>query len=511
MSTMPPPSRTRDRALDTTFVEAAPDALIVLDAVGRVRLWNPGAEQTFGYPTRDALGQPLDDLIVPRDRRDEHARLLRQLARDGRVVADLIRRHRDGKLLSVDASFSVIRDDAGAVSQVIAALRDTTESRVRRDAKFIEERYRDLLESVPDATVIVNECGRIVLFNGRAESLFGHDRAAMVGATIETLLPPRYRAAHSGHRSGYFAAPRNRSMGAGLELYGLRADGSEFPVEISLSPLHTNDGLFVMSAIRDTTERRLVERALQEKNAELELANQAKDRFLATMSHELRTPLNPIIGFTGILLMRLPGPLTPEQERQLNTIKSSAQHLLSLINDLLDLAKIQSGRIELRRDPVSCDEVLTAVDATLRSAAQVRGIGFRISKPETDTVLDTDRRALHQVLLNLVTNAIKFTDSGGVTITLARFGDPNTDPAACRLEFSVADTGVGIAPEDQPRLFAAFSQVGDLRRQSGGTGLGLHLSAKLAELLGGRIEFESTAGAGSRFTLVIEPTPWRTS
>ncbi|WP_051377936.1 sensor histidine kinase [Derxia gummosa] len=505
-------------ALAGLFVDASVDAHIALDSGGRVQLWSPGAVRTFGYDEEEALGRPLAELIVPPDRRDEHAALFTEIAVRGQFATSLVRRHRDGMLLAVEASFSTVADERGRITHYIGTLRDNTEARVRRDAEFIDARYRDLLESVPDPTVIVNEFGRIVLFNGHAERMFGHDRRAMIGATIETLLPERYRRAHAGHRTGYFGQPRTRNMGAGLELYGLRADGSEFPVEISLGPLQTPSGLFVMSAIRDTTERRSTERALQEKNAELLLASQAKDRFLATMSHELRTPLNPIIGFTGILLMKLPGPLTAEQERQLGTIKSSAQHLLSLINDLLDLAKIQSGKVELRRDPVACDEVLEAVDASLRAQAQARGIDFTLRLPSTPTVLDTDRRALHQILLNLVANAIKFTDEGGVTLELRRSGRPeevtreaDMPPPAGRLDFVVSDTGVGIEPDDLARLFGAFAQVGDPRRKTGGTGLGLHLSARLAELLGGRIEVESRPGGGSRFTLVLEPVSWRTS
>lgn len=234
--------------------------------------------------------------------------------------------------------------------------------------------------------------------------------------------------------------------------------------------------------------------------AKLAEANRAKDRFLAAMSHELRTPLNAIIGFTGTLLMRLPGPLNADQEKQLKTVQASGRHLLSLINDLLDLSKIEAGKMELVFEPVDVREVLQQAAATLQPLADQKGLELRLAPPAQAVALRTDRRALNQILLNLAGNAIKFTERGRIRIACQ-----SRDAGGQELvEISVEDTGPGIAPEDQARLFTAFGQLGPEDGKGKGSGLGLHLSQRLAGLLGGTILVRSEPGKGSVFTLQIE-------
>jgi signal transduction histidine kinase len=293
------------------------------------------------------------------------------------------------------------------------------------------------------------------------------------------------------------------------ELTYFRKDGSRFPAVVSVTALRdAQDNIigYLLIGTDNTArkeieeERKKLEQTLKQSNVDLENASLAKDRFLASMSHELRTPLNAVIGFTGTLLMRLPGPLTADQESQLRTVQTSARQLLSLVNDLLDLAKIESGKVELHFESVSCQSVIDEVASALSPLAVAKGLTFEVTPAASDLVVQTDRRALSQILINLTNNAIKFTERGHVSLEVAqRYVD-----ARARTEIHIRDTGRGIPPEDKARLFQAFEQIENTTsRRHEGTGLGLYLSQKLASLLGGTILCDSEPGRGSTFTVVL--------
>ena len=377
-----------------------------------------------------------------------------------------------------------------------------------------DERFRQLLEAAPDAILQVDEEGRIILMNRVTEEMFGYTREELMGQPIEILIPEELRNAHVGHRAHYRTRPSTRVMGTGLTLQGLRKDRSRFPVEISLSPGSSREGFHATAIVRDITERKLADdrfRAAQERytqklaetNRELELrsreierADRLKSEFLASMSHELRTPLHTIIGFSELLGEELEGPLNEKQKRFIQHIHNDSMHLLDLINDILDLSKIESGRLELRPEPFDLTAVVTESIASVRALAEAKSIPLE-TLLDVPMAIEADRLRVKQVLVNLLSNAVKFTPEGGRVQVEA--GVRGTFVAV-----TVADTGVGIPPEEHASIFDKFYQVGATTKGvREGTGLGLAITKRLVEQHGGSIHVESERNRGSRFTFTI--------
>jgi len=385
---------------------------------------------------------------------------------------------------------------------------------VTRQIGSLESRFRKLLEAAPDAILEVNPEGQITLLNTAAEQMFGYSSDELLGLNVENLVPAAMRGGHARHRASYAAHPNTRPMGTGLVLEGQRKDGSLFPVEISLSPNWIEGSLHVIASVRDITERKLVEdrirklreqytaelaaknELLETRNLEVERANRLKDEFLASMSHELRTPLHTIIGFSELLTEQLEGPLNEKQQRFLGHVLQDARHLLELINEILDISKIESGRLELKRESVDLGHCVEEVLTGIRQQAASKHITLANMSYSQHT-LYADRVRLKEILYNLLSNAVKFSLEGGrVWVEAVREGD--------FLHVSVCDTGIGIAEDELASIFDKFYQVKDVK--SGGhegTGLGLPITKHLVELHGGTISVKSRPGQGSRFELIF--------
>jgi protein-histidine pros-kinase len=480
------------------LLESAPDAIVIVNEQGRIVLTNAQTEKLFGYPRHELLDQPVE-ILVPHRFHGGHAGHRRNYAHSPRPRAmgadlELYGRRKDGSEFPVEISLSPLETEEGKL--ISSAIRDIT------DRKRAESKFRDLLESAPDAIVIVNERGRIVLTNAQTEKLFGYPREELLGQPVEILVPHRFHGEHAGHRTNYGHSPRPRSMGAGLELYGRRKDGTEFPVEISLSPLETGEGKLISSAIRDVSERKKAEheadlhrQQLARTNADLAAANAELEAFSYSVSHDLRAPLRHIDGFARILKEEHGAELSKEAQRYLDRVLHGANHMGHLVDDLLNLAKI--GRRELARQRTELDPLVRETLANL-PGTENRSVEWRVeSLPE----VDCDPGLLKLVFNNLLGNALKFTRSREPAVI-----EIGATESAGLTTIFIRDNGVGFDPKYADKLFGVFQR---LHRQEDfeGTGVGLATVQRIIRKHGGEVWAESEVDHGATFFFSLGARP----
>jgi PAS domain S-box-containing protein len=369
--------------------------------------------------------------------------------------------------------------------------------RVEDALRESEQKYRHIINAAADAIISLDEHGLVCEFNAAAEQMFGFTKAELLGKSLIPIMPPHLRDAHTAGLQRYLmTGQRQLSHWHNIELPGYTRDGREFPLEVSFSLLEASDKKFLTGVLRDITERKRVEGALHQAREAAEAATQAKSVFLANMSHELRTPMNAIIGFTRLVMRRSQDVLPQRQYENLEKILMSAEHLMTLINDILDLSKIEAGHMEVHPGSFSLETVVDVCLHTLEPMVLSEHIRLVKDIDAALPLLATDQDKVQQILMNLLSNAVKFTRAG--TITVAAWHHDGV------LTMAVTDTGIGIPAEALEHIFEEFRQVdSSTTRQYGGTGLGLAISRRLAQLLGGDITVQSTVEVGSTFTVTL--------
>jgi PAS domain S-box-containing protein len=428
----------------------------------------------------------------------------------------------------IESQGSVIRDAQGRVSQVLVVSRDVTERReADRALRESEQKYRELVMLAN--SIILRWChdGRITFLNEFGQRFFGYTAAEICGRHVVGTIVPASGSSGRNLPSLMDEICANPVAFEQVVNENIRRNGEHVWIAWTNRVVRKegSQAVEILSIGVDVTARRRIEEELRATQASLEervflrttelavakeraeSADRLKSAFLATMSHELRTPLNSIIGFTGIILRGLAGPLNVEQTKQLGMVQGSARHLLSLINDVLDISKIEAGQLEIHAESFDLRASLEKVAALIKPLADKKGLSLRVTVPPDLKPVVSDHLRVEQVLLNLLNNAVKFTERGEVTLAAQEVGDyrfPNRPTPQPVVRLCVADTGIGIKPEDMEKIFQPFRQIDSgLTRRHEGTGLGLAICRRLADHLGGEVSAQSTWGAGSVFTFVL--------
>ena len=464
-------------------VESSPNAVVTVDAQGRIVLVNGETERMFGYNRDELIGRSVD-LLVPERFRAAHPDHRKAFMRHPETRAmgggrDLYGLRRDGTEFPVEIGLRPIETPDGAM--VMSAIVDITER------KQAEERFRLAVESSPSGMVMVDSQGRIVLVNAEAERLFGYKRDELLGQSTELLFPERFRNLLPHLRPTFQALPEARPMGAGLELYGLRKNGTEFPIEIGLNPIKTSSGAFVLSAIVDITERKRTENELVQQTRELARSNSELAQFAYVASHDLQEPLRTVASYTELLEHRYGDRLDEDARTYIKFARDGAVRMQRLLEALLAYSRVGTRT----REPISTDAGRALDHALDALKAAIDEAGAKIVRGKLPAVM-ADPTQLAEMFQNLVGNGVKFR---GKIAPVVEIGARRRDSAWV---FSVRDNGIGIESVDFDRIFQVFQRL-HTREEYPGTGIGLAICRRIAERMGGTVWVESEPGKGSTF------------
>jgi two-component system sensor histidine kinase/response regulator len=469
--------------------------LAELDLEGRFVTANPAFLAMLGLKETELLGQYWRVTVHPDDqsRAQEAYRLARS---EGSGFAEIRGLRRNSTIVYQALTVTGVHDDCGGFTGYHCLWHDISGYKREQEALMLA------VESAPNGLLMLNSTGQIQSVNRAVETLFGYSREELVGLPIETLMPERYRARHIQHRAVFSEGARAKARG-GRDLCGLRKDGVEIPLQIYLNQIETDTEQRVLCTIVDIAERVRYQEQLELAKQAAEAANRAKSDFLARMSHEIRTPMNLIMGMSALLLE---SRLDEKQRQQLEVSHRNVRRLLRLINGILDLSKVEAGKLTLEAEPFDLEVVLKDCAATMSSAFEKKSLRFEMSiDPDTWRFWIGDAERLQQVVMNLIGNAVKFTARGSVEM---RVGSERGAQGENTLRFEVSDTGCGV-PADKVRvIFEAFQQAeGAMNRPYEGTGLGLAIAKTLVETMSGRIWVEPKSDPGAKFifTVVLPP------
>jgi PAS domain S-box-containing protein len=484
----------RSRDFLQSIAENSVDAIVTTDVQGRITYWSPGAEEISGYRAEEVLGQRAATYY--RGGLGEAQAVMQRLQADGRIRNyETALRTRDGRWMDVSSSLSLLRDAGGAVVGTLAIYKDMTERKRAEEAlRESEERYRTLFEECNDAIVINTPEGRVVDVNQAFLHLFGYTRDEVMQINV------REHYAQPADRVRFRQELEHKGAVKDFEVKLRKKDGTEMDCLLTSTAWRAKDGgiLGFQGILRDITERQRAQAELRLAKEAAEEANRAKSAFLANMSHELRTPLNAIIGYSEMLQEGAAdlgyAGLTPDLQK----IQAAGKHLLALINDILDLSKIEAGRMDLLLEAFDIPALIQDTVTTIQPLAEQNRNTLVLHCASDVGTMWADLTKVRQSLFNLLSNACKFTAQGTITLAVSR----ETMDGAAWITFRVTDTGIGMTPEQMGKLFQAFAQAdASTTRQYGGTGLGLAITRHFCQMMGGNISVESAPGQGSTFTI----------